>query len=186
MQNKLPAVLMILGFMSLVVGGLLAPPGVYRTTQLADRLKIITEHKSGWLATNALGALGVISTAAGFVLFSSLLWTRQSKPLLVAGAALLVVSAAAIAFQSYRRATDPAVQLAAVSSLDQVGFYTLLLGIFIFGFIFLQAGYPAWLGYVSIGSTVVLGLGATFSNLAIAELAFLIPLIASIVIWRNG
>lgn len=185
-QAKLPAVLMIVGFLSLASGGILAPPGVYRAAELADRLKIISEHQTRWSASSALGAFGVLTTAAAFVLFGSLLWRHQNGPLLALGMLAYAVSGVAIALQSYRRATDPAVQLAATASLDQVGFYALLLGIFIFGFVFLQAGYPDWFGYLSIGSAVLLGIGAAFSNLAIAEVAYIVPLIAAIVIWRSA
>lgn len=185
-QARISALFMFVGFFFLISGGALAPPGVYRATQLADQLKIIAEYQSRWSTTNFVGALGVLSTATGFVILSLHLWGAQNKALLVLGTAAFVISGLAIALQSYLRVADPVAQLAGEAVLDQIGFYTLLIGVFIFGLIFLQAGYPAWLGYLSLGAAVLLGLGAAFSNLALAEVAYILPLIAGIVIWLSG
>lgn len=185
-QAKLSALLMFTGFIFLLSAGILAPPGVYRAPQLEEKLTIIENHQSRWLITNTLGAIGLLSISIGFVIFSLYLWSTENKFLLLLGTAGYVISALSISLQSYRRITDPAVQLAGESSLDQIGFYALLFAVFVFGFIFLQIGYSSWFGYLSIGAAVILGLAAAFTNLAIAEIAYIIPLVASIVIWRGG
>lgn len=182
---KISGILMITGFVFLVGSGVIAPPGVYRETEFGERLKIIENHQTRWSATNAIGALGALSTSAGFLLLSVHLWKSQNQILVFLGAAAFSISGIAITIQSYRRVVDPALHLASASPLERVWLWSLLAAILVFGFIFLQAGYPTWLGYLSIGSAVLLGIGAVVSNLALAEVAYLIPVIAAIVILRR-
>jgi hypothetical protein len=76
-QIKLSAFLMIMGFLFLVGGGIAAPPGVYREKQLEGQLKIISDYQSRWSATGILGALGVLSSSAGFILLGLHHWENH-------------------------------------------------------------------------------------------------------------
>ena len=183
---RLSGMLMILGFSLLIVGGIAAPPGVYRENKLDEKLKIISDHQIRWSATNLIGSIGAVSTSLGFILLASHLWKSQNQILIVLGAIAASVAAIAVTVQSFRRAYDPAVQLAGTARLDQVWLWSFLLAIFLFGIILLQAGYPNWLGYLSISTAIVLGITSTVGNLAIAEVAYLIPAIVAIVLLKNS
>lgn len=179
------AILMIIGFSLIIIGAVIGPPGVYQKPELADRLKIIDKHQGRWKATNIISALGILFTSTGFLVISISIWKSQNQTLLFLGAAGAVISGLAISIESYLRAIDPATRLSSNSAMFAIGLGAFIVAIFLFGFIFLQAGYPAWLGYLMIGAALVLGAGAIFIDFFIGELILLIPFIAAIVILRQ-
>jgi hypothetical protein len=175
-------ILLITGILFLIIGGVVAPPGIYREQDLEVRLRIIDNHQSRWTTNNILGALGVLATAAGFLTLSIHLWDTQTRALVLAGAVMFVAAAVSMSIQSYLRASNPAVYLAGVSLLEYAWIGLTMAGVLTYGILFIQADYPAWLGYLSIGGAALLAIGTVLINFAVGEVVYLVTLVTGIVL----
>jgi hypothetical protein len=149
---------LIAGFAVLTVAGLLGPRGIYETPDLQRRIPIIEEYKTRWNITQPLLGRSLLLTAAGFVVLASELRTAANVWVLGLGATALAVGTISAVVFIYRQTTDPLGSFeGAYSGMETLYYWLAPAGLLFFGVAFLQAGLPAWLGFVTVGATLLFG-----------------------------
>jgi|GEM_PF-5444656 len=157
--QRLSAFLLIGGFATLVLSFLLGPPGMAQTYHPPDpqrRIKIIEKYKTRWNISQLLIGLSILLTALGFAVLASRLSALVNAWVPGLGAAAILVGAIPVTLFIYRQTIDPLGSYEGTYS-GMVTLYSWLAmaGLLLFGVAFLQAGLPAWLGYLSAGSAIV-------------------------------
>ena len=154
----LSGVLMILGFGLLVLNMLLAPPRLYQETDTEVRLQIIADHRFRWIFAQVTGALGPLLTAIGFLLLAIHFQEVQSSLLLNIGAAAFILGAVSMMLYTFQSLSDPGAYLTntKIAPVEIAGISLTSAGGILFGITFLQSSIPNWLGYLTIGSAVLL------------------------------
>jgi hypothetical protein len=174
--QRLSAILLIAAFAVLMVAFLLGPKGIYQTPDLQRRVQIIEESKTRWNIAQSLIGLWLLLTAVGFAVLASRLRTMGNAWIPTLGAAAFVVGLIPAAIFLYRQTTDPLSSYeGAYSGMETLYYWLSLAGLLLFGVAFLQAGLPAWLGYVTVGATLLYGIFYLVSGTG-----FLIPGLVSI------
>ncbi len=103
--------------------------------------------------------LGFSLIAAGFVVLASRLSTLANAWIPGLGAVAFVVGTISGLLFLYRQTTDPLGSYeGAYSGMEMLYYWLSLVGLLLFGVAFLQAGLAAWLGYVTIGATLIFGI----------------------------
>ena len=191
-QPAFSGLLLILGFVLIIVASIASPPRLYQESDSRVRLEIIKEHNTRWTTSNVLFALASLVTAAGLILFSY--FVREDVNPLLNWLAILAFSLGALAWTIflYQRQVDPSQLFEdyTFSPLTIALISLALLGLLLYGVIFVQAGYPAWLGYGTVGLTVIIGiLAIIFQDQFYAnfppQVFYLITLAAGIVMLRR-
>ena len=158
-MQRLSGILLIAGFVVLMVSGLFGPRGIYQEPDLQRRVQIIEENKTGWNIAQSLIGLFLLLTAIGFAVLALHLRTVANAWIPGLGAAAFVVGIIPGAIFLYRQTTDPLIAYGgAYSGMETLYYWLALAGLLLFGIAFLQAGLPAWLGYVTIGATLSFGI----------------------------
>ena len=187
--QRLSAILLIAGFAVLMVASLLGPQGIYQTSDPTERVQIVEENMTGWNITQSLTGLGILLTAAGFFVLNTRLYTMGNAWVPTLGAAAFVIGAISGALFLYRQTTDPLSAFeGAYSGMQTLYYWLTLAGLLLFGVSFLQAGLPAWLGYLTAGVALVYGIvflisGAGFLTPFLVTLLSLV--IAIILLWKK-
>jgi len=190
--NTLSGLLLILGFVLIVTASIIGPPRLYQESDGQIRLEIIEKHSGRWSASNVLFILSPLITAVGLLLLSY--YVRDDVSPLLNWLAFLtyVLGAAAWIFFVYQRQVDPAQLFEDYTFSPQtVAMISLtLLGLLLYGIVFIQAGFPGWLGYGTVGLTLLIGIlaiifpGQLFANIP-PQVFYLITLAAGIVMLRQ-
>lgn len=157
--TSLTGILLIAGFALVIFASIASPPRLYQESDSSVRLQIVKRHMRIWITSNVLFVVASVSTTAGLILFS----THVSGPVnaipnwLAAGAYSLG-SVAWILFL-YRRTVDPAQLFESYrfSYFTAVMIGLLVFGLLLYGIVLIQAGYPGWLGYGSVGLMALIG-----------------------------
>jgi hypothetical protein len=181
-----------LGFLLVIAGSVVSPPRLYQETDIQIRLEIVEDHMARWTASNVLLGMAGLVTAVGLILFSY--YVRADVNSLLNWTALLAYSLGALAWIIFlsQRQVDPA-QLFEDYTFSPlaIGLISLmLLGLLLYGVIFIQSGYPGWLGYGTVGLTAIIGILAIifqdrfFANFP-PQVFYLITLVAGIVMLRR-
>jgi hypothetical protein len=156
--QRLSSVLLIAGFAVLLLGFPFGLRGIYLTTDPSERVGIIEKHKTRWYITQVLLGLGFLLIAVGFAVLASHLRTVANAWIPALGAAALVVGTISGVLFLYRQTTDPlSVYQGAYSGMETLNYWLSLAGLLLFGVAFLQAGLPAWLGYLTAGAALLYG-----------------------------
>jgi hypothetical protein len=182
------AILLIAGVAVLMVASLLGPQGIYQTSDPAERVQIIEENMTLWNITQSLTGLAILLTSLGFAVLASRLRTMGNAWVPILGAAAMVVGAISGALFLYRQTTDPLSAFEGAYSVIQTLYYWLTLaGLLLFGVSFLQAGLPAWLGYVTAGAALVYGIVFLVSGAGFLTPFFvaLLSLVIAIILLRQ-
>jgi hypothetical protein len=187
--QRLSAILLIAGFGVMLVGFLFNVGGIYQTTDLAERVRIIEENKTRWNINQTMTGFGILLLTIGFVVLATRLRSEANALIPTLGAASLIIGAISGFYFLYRYTTDP---LGAFSG-KYPGFEPLynglsLLGLLLFGIAILQAGLPAWLGYLTGGAAAIYGLvflvtGSGFLTPGFVTLLGLV--IAIVLLWQK-
>lgn len=191
-QADLSGLLLILGFVLIIVASVIGPPRLYQEPDPQVRLDIINEHGGRWTASNVLFALAPLVTIVGLALLSY--FVRDEVVPLVNWAALLSYGLGTVIYIIflYQRQVDPAQLFEDYTfSPRTIALISLsLLGLLLYGIVFIQAGFPGWLGYGTVGLIVIIGLIAIifpdqfFANFP-PQVFYLITLAAGIVMLRQ-
>lgn len=188
--EHLPALLCILGFISVLAASSIGPRRLYQEPDVNRQLELVAEQQTAWIASNVFFALAGLLTAAGLVLFAGQLRESGHAGVAIVGSAAFALGSAAYAIFLYRRTVDPAALFASYSfsPLTVFTLASLVLGLLLMGVSFLQAGYPAWLGIVTIAGMFLVGGMAMFFPTQFfdnfpPQALFLFTLVAGIVIW---
>lgn len=186
--QRLSAILLIAGFVALMLGTLLLPPGIYQTPDPHERIQIIAEYKTRWNFAQPLNALYILLTAVGFAVLAWRLRTVTNAWVPGLGAVAFVVGTIPGAFFLYRQTMDPlGTYQGAYSSMETLYYWLALAGLLLFGVAFLQAGLPAWLGYVTAGTALVYGIVFLVSGAGFLTpfLVALLGLVIAIILLRQ-
>lgn len=191
-QPQLIGALLIVGFGFVLVASTVGPPKLYQEPDVNRQLELIAEHQATWIASNVFFGLAGLVTAFGLVLFA--LELRGSEIAWLAGAGALAYALGTLTYTVflYRRTANPAPLFTdyTFSPLTVLLLSTLVIGLLLTGIAFLQAGYPSWLGGVTIAGMVLIGgvalfFPAQFFKSFPPQLLFLFTLVAGIVMWRQ-
>ena len=186
--QRLSAILLIAGFAVLMVASLLGPRGIYQTSDPSERVQIVEENMTSWKITQSLTGLGLLLTAAGFFVLNTRLYTMGNAWVPTLGAAAMVVGAISAALFLYRQTTDPLSAFeGAYSGMQTLAYWLWLAGLLLFGVSFLQAGLPAWLGYLTAGAALVYGIVFLVSGAGFLTPFFvaLLSLVIAIILLRQ-
>ena len=186
--QRLSAILLIAGFVVLMVASLLGPRGIYQTSDPSERVQIVEENMTSWKITQSLTGLGLLLTAAGFFVLNTRLYTMGNAWVPTLGAAAMVVGAISGALFLYRQTTDPLSAFeGAYSGMQTLAYWLWLAGLLLFGVSFLQAGLPAWLGYLTAGAALVYGIVFLVSGAGFLTPFFvaLLSLVIAIILLRQ-
>jgi hypothetical protein len=196
--QQLSAVLLIAGFAAIVLGTARFPPGLYDTDgprrRLSDRpdpnrqAELIEQYRPRYNIAQLLNVLGVLFTAAGFVVLALHLRTVANPWVPILGAAAFVGGTILGLVFIYRQTTDTRnAYSGAYSAFETLLYWLWLGGLLLFGVAFLQAGLPAWLGYLTAGAALAYGIFflVTGAGFMAPFLAVLLSLVIAIVLLRQ-
>ena len=167
--QRLSAILLIAGFVAMLFGTVLLPPGLYDTEgkrrQLSDRpdpnsqAELIDQYRARYNFAQLLNALWIVLITVGFALLASQLRMGKNAWIPVVGAVVFVVGSISGGIFLYRQTTDTLnAYSGAYSTFETLAYWLWLGGLLLFGVAFLQAGLPAWLGYVTAGAALAYGI----------------------------
>jgi len=158
-KQQVAAILLIVAFATIMLSTVVNAPGLYQTQDIEQRLKIIDLYRTRWLVNQALVFLSMIATLTGFLLLASVLRTRVQSPLLTLGAAAIIVGTIAGLYFVYLQTTDPRGGYSGGYPIwENLAYGFWLISTVFFGIAFLQAGLPAWLGYITAGVAILYGI----------------------------
>ena len=163
-QPNLSGYMLIAGFVLVLLATFAGPPRLYQEPSSEKRLEIIEDHQSRWIASNVLFVLAALVTAAGLILFSIYAQGEVNSALNWLAALAYGLGTTLWIIFLYNRTVDPA-QLFEdyVFTPSTIALFGLLIGgLLLYGILYLQAGYPGWLGIGSVALTVMIGALALF------------------------
>ncbi len=184
-------ILIIGGFIIFWAGNIYSPPGIYQESDNQVRLEMVEQYKTRWVISQAGGGVGIGVIALGLLALGGH-WSAEQGPWLTyLPAALNLLSVAFIAWYLYQYIVDPLTGWEGANSdiLTWISTLSMLGAGVLFGVLFLRAGYPAWLGYVTIGYCVLaIAAFAIFHppSFYLISLYYLALLAAGIVALRAG
>jgi hypothetical protein len=155
--TRIAGILIILGFIVFWVGNLYSPPGVYSEIELDARLQAVNEYPNRWAISQGLGGVGLGISVIGLLLMS-VYFANESSPwftYLPLAANILAVVLFSIWLYQYITAPMSIWELPSQSPLIVAATILLLVGGFLYGFMYLQVGFPGWLSYLSIGFSAI-------------------------------
>ncbi|MCK4899502.1 MAG: hypothetical protein KAS38_12030 [Anaerolineales bacterium] len=177
----------------LVIIGSIVGPQIYQEPDNAVRLNLIANDQTGWFISNLSFALGAVATAIGFLLIS--IHLRGSVPLWLPylAATVFILGSVFWVIFLYVRTTDPAAYIESDSlmiTLIYAFFWLTEAGLLLYGFVFIRASYPNWLGYLSIVFVGLLGaaalfFGSQFFDFLPPQIFNLLTLVIGIVVLRH-
>ena len=154
-SQRLSAVLLIVAALGILLSSFTNAPGLYQTQDIVERLRIIEEHRSRWMASQALGSLAILLLAAGFSLLALKLRSDSVEWMPVVGATAIVAGALSGLYFLYLQTVDPRGGYSGQYPLpEELAYWLWLGGQLLFGIAFLQAGLPTWLGYLTAGAAL--------------------------------
>lgn len=156
--QRLAAIVLIASFVAVLLGSFpTSIPGYYQTQDIAERLRLVEEFSGRWFMNKLLFYVWSVLALAGMVLLT--IYLRRSGASIVAFVGLLpfALGTAAYFLTNYIQQTDLAGYFAG-NYLDyhRIGNWLSLAGLLLLGVAILQAGLPAWLSYLTIGTSLVL------------------------------
>ena len=188
--QRVAGLVIIASFVLFVLGFFVYPPGFSQETDLEGRLKIIAEHQSRWKLVMRIGGLQPLVTALGFLLLSISLRGSQNPWLLYLGAGAFIMAGLLAAVGINQTINDPVSYLDHSSQSPQTSGYILLTAVagILYGIVFLQAGFPNWLAYITLGSAALVPFLVVFKSsvaYVVVVLFYFVTFVAGIVIVRQ-
>ena len=185
-------ILLVAGFVCVLIASVTVTARIFQEKDPAVRLDIIAENKKQWMVSNTFWALAAVVTGVGFLLLSLHYRETISGWLLALAAGAYLIGVLAWVIFAYRRVVDPA---PAFENYQFTPLTWLLLGgtvigLLLYGVIFMQVGYPGWLGISLIGMSALIGgaallFPARFYMNFPPQVLYLLTLVAGIVIWQR-
>lgn len=163
-QLNLAGILSIVGFILVILASIASPPRMFQEPDSQVRIEIIEKYPARWLASNVLFGLAGMATVAGLILFSITVQGQVSSTLNWLAALFYSLGTVLWILFLYNRTVNPARLFEDYSfSPGTIALIGLLLGsLLLYGIVYIQAGYPGWLGFGTIGLTVLIGALALF------------------------
>lgn len=174
----------------LYIVAMFVSPRLYQEPDINQRVSIIEANRTRWNVSQLLFGLGIGLPAVGFLLLTLHLHDIQRQWAIYAGAAAFILGALSGVIFVFRQTSDPVQYWASTqpSALIVGAVVLTLAGLLLYGVVFIQGGFPKWLGYVAVAAAVVL-LAAFLvtrgtTGFVVASLSYLIILIVGIVLVR--
>jgi hypothetical protein len=155
--TRLAGILIIVGFVVFWIGNLYSPPDVYSESDLNARLQIVNEYQNRWAVSQGLGGFGLGITVVGLILMSIHYANGSSPWLTYLPSAFNILAVVLFSIWLYQYITDPVSiwELPSQSPLIVGATILMLAGAILYGFLFLQVGFPGWLSYLAIGYSAI-------------------------------
>lgn len=156
--QRLSAGLLIAATVGVLLSSFVNAPRLYATQDVNERLQIIDAYRTRWLTSQAVGSVSAVMLALGFALLA---WTLRKSEIpsvpILAGGAIIAGTLSALYFV-YLQTIDPRGGYSgAYPTPENLAYWLWLAGQLLFGVAFLQAGLPAWLGYLTAGTALAYG-----------------------------
>ena len=155
--ERVAAIILLVGSVLFIIAAFMPVSRVYAEPSQAAKLEIITSNRTAWSASQVLFGLGASIAAIGLGFVAHHLRGAPGAVWAYIGLAAVILGAVLWDGLVYLRAVDPEgfVEGRLVGWLFPA--YTLLtqVGLLAFGVSYLRAGYPAWLGGVTVGGAII-------------------------------
>ena len=155
--ERVAAVILLVGSVLFIIAALMPVSQVYVAPSPAAKLEIITTNRTAWTASQLLFGLGASIAAIGLGFVAYHLRGTPGAVWAYIGLAVVILGAVLWDGHVYLRAVDPE-RFVEGRLIDwQFPAYALLtqVGLLAFGVAYLRAGYPAWLGGITVGGAVI-------------------------------
>jgi hypothetical protein len=185
MAAQLAGLLLVLGTVAIFIAA--SAPTVlydsYRSPDLRTRIDTIANHRTAWVLANVGYLAGIVATGIGLVVLAPTLGEPNANPLAWIGLVAIVLATLVGVVGVYLQVSLPPEKvLGTTGGKRAIRVFSLLtLGAFIlFGAALLLAGFPVWLGAVTIGlSGLIVAVWIIWDN-GIPPLYYLVSLIMGI------
>ena len=155
--ERVAAIILLVGSILFIIAAFMPVSRVFAEPSQAAKLEIITSNRTAWSASQVLFGLGASIAAIGLIFVAYHLRSTPGAVWAYIGLAAVILGAVLWDGHVYLRAVDPEgfVEGRLIGWLLPV--YTLLtqVGLLAFGVAYLRAGYPAWLGSITVGGAVI-------------------------------
>lgn len=188
-QVKVASLLLMAGLVLYFIAGVVAPR-LYQEPNINIRVEKVSNNPIRWNVSQVFFALGIMLPAIGFLLLAAQLRGTQRSWLVYLGAAAFMAGAMIGTLFVYRQTLDPAKYWESTGPIPLIVAYMVLTltGLLFYGIAYLQNNFPGWLGYLIVGSSVIIlavflimrGGGAFVLSILIYIVAF----VAGVVLWR--
>ncbi len=155
--ERVAAIILLAGSILFIIAAFMPVSRVFAEPSQAAKLEIITSNSTSWTASQVLFGLGasIAAIGLGFVAYH----LRGTPGVVWAYIGLVAVVLGAVFWEGhvYLRAVDPESFVAGRLIGWLFPAYALLtqLGLLAFGVAYLRAGYPAWLGGITVAGAVI-------------------------------
>lgn len=154
--QRLAALCLIGSFLASAASVLTGAPGLYATQDIVQRLQVIATYRTRWLVTQGLVGLYGLLTISGFALLAHALRSTRRTWIPVLGAGTMIMGTLASMYFVYLQTVDPRGGYSgAYPTPEALAYWFWLAGLVLLGMAYLRAGWPSWLGYLSIGGAAV-------------------------------
>ena len=155
--ERVAAIILLVGSVLFIIAAFMPVSQVYVVPSQAAKLEIITSNRTAWSASQVLFGLGASIAAIGLGFVAHHLRAAPGAVWAYIGLAAVILGAVLWDGLVYLRAVDPEGFVEGRLISWPLPVYTLLtqVGLIAFGVSYLRAGYPAWLGGITVGGAVV-------------------------------
>lgn len=185
--NQISATVTIVGsVLFLVVAFLPISSRVFPQPSPVKKLESINAALGQWLAAQVLFALGTVVTVIGIGLFAYYVRRESFAGLIWVSVALLTVGAMPWLWQVYARAVDPTSFAEGAFPMWPYLFYFFVteVGLAVLGVALLGAPVPTWVGWVVIGSRVLLVILTLIFRDMVPLAFYIVTLLAGMMFFR--
>ena len=155
--ERVAAIILLVGSVLFIIAAFMPVSQVYVAPTPAAKLEIIYSDRTAWISSQVLFGLGASIAAIGLGFVAYHLRTTPGAFWAYIGLVAVILGAVLWDGHVYLRAIDPEafVEGRLIGWLFPA--YALLtqLGLLAFGVAYLQAGYPAWLGGITVAGAVI-------------------------------
>lgn len=186
-SQRLSAYLLLGGVATMLAAFALGLQGIYQTEDLHRRVEIIDASKTRWFVSQSLYAVSFVLTAGGYFVLNIWLYKQSDPWPFTLGAGAMIIGAISGVIFVYLQTTSPLNSYQGdYKAFESVYYWLAVGGLLFFGVAFLQAGLPAWLGYLTVGSAAIYAVFYAASGVGVATpaLVVLLSLVAGVTLLR--
>jgi hypothetical protein len=147
----------VLGVVVFWIGNLYSPPGVYQETNTALRLEAVNKYPTRWVISQGLGGVGMAIIILGLLLYGQQMSQDRGPWLtyLPSGLNILAIILAFIWLYNYITNPGPIFDGRGGAPLLTISAVLMLLAALLYGLLFVAGSFPAWIGYLTIGYSII-------------------------------
>lgn len=167
--QQLAGSLLVLSFLFLVAGAMVAPGAAYTGADMSARLDAIARSRQRWVISKVFDGVAMLTPAmAMLILTVDLIGSQPGFPLLLATIGFMTSGSVGVVL-AYRLVADPehAFTTYLPRAIDVPGSLGLAVGMLSAGWVYLQGAYAPWIGYLSTLAGAMTLAAYLFSRFAI-------------------